>query len=135
MPITFLEEKENPVSRYLTLDDDIPSATDLSWQTDCYIAGKYSRELQKNGVFDAVLQSLLNEAAIAGRQQETLAFLEQMIGQNEAFWSIQEGSEPILVYKGDSICHNILNIFAEQFGLALEHAGKKSSTLTAKKNL
>lgn len=124
MPILFVDEEEPPVPCYLTLDDDTPAAADFGWQTDCYVAGKYSRSLQENGVFDAVLQSLLDEAAIAGRQQDTLAFLEQMIGQNEAFWRIEEGSKPILMYKGDAICHNVLNIFAEQFGLALEHAGK-----------
>lgn len=125
MPISFLEEEEVPDSCYLSLDDDGTSAADLGWQTDCYVAGKYSRELQENGVFDDVLQALLDEAAMAGRQRETLAFLEQMIGQNDAYWRIEEGSRPILVYKGDTICHNVLNIFAEQFGLALEHAGKK----------
>lgn len=124
MPILFVDEEEPPVPCYLTLDDDTPAVADFGWQTDCYVAGKYSRSLQENGVFDAVLQSLLDEASIAGRQQDTLAFLEQMIGQDEAFWRIEEGSKPILMYKGDAICHNVLNIFAEQFGLALEHAGK-----------
>lgn len=124
MPISFLEQEDSYMP-YLTLKDDDAPTADLGWQTDCYVAGKYSRELQENGVFNAVLQTLLDEAAIAGRQQETLAFLEQMIGQKDAYWHIEEGSKPILVYKGDTICHNVLNIFAEQFGLALEHAGKR----------
>lgn len=125
MPITFLEEEENPASCYLTLEDDSTSAADFGWQTDCYVAGKYSNELRENGLFDAVLQSLLEEAVIAGRKQETYAFLEQMVGQTAAYWRLAEGSRPILIYKGDTICHNVLNIFAEQFGSALEHAGKK----------
>jgi hypothetical protein len=29
------------------------------------------------------------------------------------------------MYKGDDVCHNVLNIFAEQFGRALSRAGKK----------
>lgn len=125
MPISFLEEEETPDSCYLTLKDDDASSADFGWQTDCYVTGKYSHELRENGVFDAVLQALLDDAAMAGRQQETLAFLEQMIGQKYTYWHMEEGSRPILVYKGDTICHNVLNIFAEQFGAALEHAGKK----------
>lgn len=136
MPILFLDEEGPPASCRLTpddasasccltLDDDTPAAADFGWQTDCYIAGKYSNELRENGLFDAVLQALLEEAAVMGRQQETLAFLEQMIGQTDAYHRMDEGSQPFLVYKGDTVCHNVLNIFAEQFGLALEHAGKK----------
>lgn len=124
MPVTFIE-KEEPNVCYLTLEDDSPSAAVLGWQTDCYVTGKYSTELRENDLFDTVLHSLLEEAVIAGRKQETFAFLEQMIGQTDAYQRIDEGSRPILIYKGDTICHNVLNVFAEQFGAALEHAGKK----------
>lgn len=33
-------------------------------------------------------------------------------------------TKPILIYKGDDICHNVLTVFAEEFGNALEQMGK-----------
>lgn len=33
-------------------------------------------------------------------------------------------TKPVLIYKGDDICHNVLTVFAEQFGAALEQEGK-----------
>jgi len=33
-------------------------ATENGWQTDCYLVGKYSAELQQNNLFDIVLQDI-----------------------------------------------------------------------------
>lgn len=126
MPVEIVTAEEEPGKSYITLEDDKEPVSDAyGWRTDCYVAGKYSDELQKRGIFDAVVQAILKDAAVAGRTQETVDFLEKMIRRGEEYWRIDEGSRPILIYKGDHICHNVLNVFAEQFGAALAHAGKK----------
>ena len=119
--IDFLSESEVPDYSYITLKD---ASDNSGWQTDCYIVGKYSKELQESNLFDIVVQSLLDEAARENRSEQTLSFLEQMISHSEIYWKIEEGSCPILIYKGDDICHNVLNIFAEQFGMALRQIGR-----------
>ena len=126
IPVELVDVGEVPGKCCIKLEDDEEALSeDCGWKTDCYVAGKYSGELQKNGVFDAVVQAILTEAAAAGRQEETLGFLEQMLRREEVYWGIAEGSRPILIYKGDDVCHNVLNVFAEQFGAALAHIGKK----------
>ena len=126
IPVELVDAEEVPEKCCIKLEDDEETLSEAcGWKTDCYVTGKYSAELQKNGVFDAVVQAILTEAAAAGRQEETLGFLEQMLRREEVYWSIAEGSRPILVYKGDDICYNVLNVFAEQFGSALERIGKR----------
>lgn len=126
--IDFFETTEAD-SSYITLEDDPAFTAETGWQTDCYIAGKYSQLLRENNLFDLVIESLLNDANLENRQEDTLHFLEHMIAHDDIYWHIAEGSCPILIYKGDDICHNVLNIFAEQFGKALKHTGKKSCLL------
>ena len=126
IPVELVDAEEMPGKCCIKLEDDDEALSEAcGWKTDCYVAGKYSGELQKNGAFDAVVQAILTEAAAAGRQEETLGFLEQMLRREEVYWSIAEGSRPILIYKGDDVCHNVLNVFAEQFGAALARIGKK----------
>ena len=126
IPVELVDTQEVQGKCCIKLEDDDAALSEAcGWKTDCYVAGKYSGELQKNGVFDAVVQAILTEAAAAGRQEETLGFLEQMLRREEVYWSIAEGSRPILIYKGDDVCHNVLNVFAEQFGAALTRIGKK----------
>ena len=48
-----------------------------------------------------------------------------MLSRKEAFFRIDDMTKPILIYKGDDICHNVLTAFAEQFGEALERAGRQ----------
>lgn len=43
-------------------------------------------------------------------------------------------TKPVLIYKGDDICHNVLTVFAEQFGAALEQEGKMLFILIWEKN-
>lgn len=111
--------------QYITLSDEASGTKEYGWQTDCYITARYSLELQQNNLFDSVISAILEEAKEEERELETLRFLEQMLQRKKEYWRIAEGSQPILIYKGDSICHNVLNVFAEQFGQALSSLGKQ----------
>lgn len=108
----------------MKLEDDASDVEDLGWQTDCYIIGKYSEELRKAGCFDMAVEGILQEAQANGKEEIVIAWLEQMIGHAEAFYKIDDATRPILIYKGDPICYNVLTVFAEQLGKALERAGE-----------
>ena len=70
--LIFLPEEKEPALSYLTLEDDV--SDENGWQTDCYLVGKYSAELQQNNLFDIVLQSLLDEADREGRKGTNPSF-------------------------------------------------------------
>lgn len=115
------EEKDS----YLLLADDAPE-TELryGWKTDCYVAGKYSETLRQTGFFDAAVGGVLAQAKAAGNgERDVLTWMEQMIGRENAFYEIDDAARPILIYKGDPVCHNVLTVIAEQFGAAIERAG------------
>lgn len=112
-------------SEEMELFADTPDAdSEYGWQTDCYVIGKYSSILQESGYFEMAVSGILAEAQAAGRTEQTIAYLEQMIGRTEAYYQVDDATRPILIYKGDPICHNVLTVFAEQFGSALERAGE-----------
>lgn len=110
---------------YLLLADDAPEEElRCGWIADCYVIGKYSEVLRKTGFFDAAVTGVLAQAKVAGcGEQEVLTCMEQMIGRGESFYKIDDAARPILIYKGDPVCHNVLTVIAEQFGMALERAG------------
>ena len=70
---------------------------------------------------------MLEEAESQGHYEQTVGFLEAMIGHTESFYELDAPTEPVLIYKGDDVCHNVLTVFAEQFGAALERAGVQIS--------
>lgn len=116
------------------LDDHLDALKADGWKTDCYVIGKYSGLLRENGLFDACLNEVINEAEQEGRLNATLAYLEKMIGRTGVYQQIDEGSKPILIYReGRDEC-DVLNVFSDQMGRALEHAGKKVILYDCKKN-
>lgn len=125
-PVRIIEAEPDEDREYLELrDDEGHQSVSYGWETDCYVVGRYSEELQKANLFNCVVETLLEEAAQADRKEKTIAFLEKMVGRGENYWHIAEGSQPIMIYKGEGICYNVLNVFAEQFGMALTNMGKQ----------
>lgn len=113
------------MERMLELSDDRDEELALyGWQTDCYVIGKYSSILQETGYFEMSIAGILQEAQIEGREEQTISYLEKMIGRASEYYKIDDETRPILIYKGDPICHNVLTVFAEQLGNALENAGE-----------
>ena len=134
-PILLEEIQVEAEEECILLTDDEKEMTDLhGWKTDCYVTGKYSKQLLDAGMLNEVVTAIITEAGASGREAETIAFLEQMIGKKNAYWKIAEGICPILIYRGDDICHNVLNVFADQFGAALTQAGRKVIYFDCKEN-
>lgn len=127
-PISLVEqraESETGAEEYVVLEDDPAEIKEEDgWKTDCYVAAKYSGALKESGCFDAVIEAIVSESVQCGRSGETIEYLESMLVQREDFYRIDDVTRPILIYKGDDICYNVLTVFAEQFGEALERAGK-----------
>ena len=128
MPVELEETDEDACGQenMLVFDDaEEPENSGCGWRTDCYVLGKYSAQLQEAGYFNAAIEAVLAEAQMEGRYEETVSYLEGMIGHKEEYYRIDEAAQPILIYKGDPVCYNILTIFAEQLGAALERRGER----------
>lgn len=122
-PVCLSEEELDSEQRYILIEEDDNNKD--GWRTDCYVTGRYSQLLQEQGVFDEVIMEILAEAQYNGRKNETVKFLEHMIQRDEKYWKLAEGSCPILIYRGNDICYNVLDAFAEQFGNALHRKCRK----------
>ncbi len=124
-PVSFIEiEMEEDLNQFIILKDHGSDENEnAKWQADCYVIGKYSGELRQAGLFDLVVSSMIDQAEAEGRAQQTLEYLEEMIGHGEQYFQIDDAARPILIYKGDPVCHNILTVMAEQFGNALQQRG------------
>lgn len=125
MNVVFLQEEEGAGQDDYLLEDDETTALQLyGWETDCYIIGRYSNKLKERGYFDAAVGSVIEMAEEMGKTQEVIAYLEQMVARRAAYYRIEEDTSPILIYMGDTVCHNVLTVIAEQFGAALECKGE-----------
>lgn len=122
-------------SEYVILEDDSEDTLLADrWRTDCYIIGKYSEKLREENCFETAISGVLEEMEKQGLGDRGLKFLEQMIGRKESFYEIDDATRPILIYKGDPICYNVLTVIAEQFGSALERAGELVEYFDIKEN-
>lgn len=95
-----------------------------SLRTDCYVIGKYKEPLLEMGYFNPAVENVVLAAQQAMLENDIVPFLEQMISRTERYHEIDDAVRPILIYKGSSVCHNVLNVFAESFGAALEAEGE-----------
>lgn len=94
-----------------------------SLKVDAYIISRYKQFLQEQQLFDAAVASLLEAARSVGQWDETVSFLSDMLSESSAYEYYYAGSQPFLIYTGDTVCYHILSVFAEQFGAALRHLG------------
>lgn len=93
-----------------------------SWEdfcTDCYITGKYQKELLDSGYFNPVVETLLHCATRLPNPKTATDFLEKMISHSPEYYEIDDNTRPILIYRGDSTCYNQLNTFADELAKAL----------------
>ena len=99
------------------------SDTEVDFETDCYIVGKYSNVLQERGFFGEVVGNLIDRAKQSDREEHRLVYLEDMLARKESYAWIEAGTAPILIYFGVTYCYNVMNVMLEQLAAALEHKG------------
>lgn len=122
----YLSEKEK-VENWLRLqpEDEMTSDSgDVRMQeglkTDCYLIGRYKAELLSMGCFDDAVLGIFS----TGRE-DMIQYLEQMIGGKKEFYDLYDCTQPILIYRGSQLCHNLLNIFVRGLSHGLEELGQR----------
>ncbi len=91
-----------------------------SFQTECYVIGRYKKELLESNLFNVVVQKLL----LLGNE-ELNHYLEKMLSNSKEFLELYDVTQPILIYCGSKECHGILDYFAREFGRALALQGER----------
>ena len=112
---------EDSVMTDTTVEAENTSA-DFLWdefRTDCYVAGKYSKILMENELFNPVVQTLLGCATALPDPNVGTKWLEKMLSHTPEFYEIDDDTRPILIYRGDDTCYNQLNVFADELAKAL----------------
>lgn len=89
-------------------------------KTDCYLIGRYKEKLLSLGCFDDAVCAVVSAGC-----EMAVRCLEQMLLRTGDFYDIYDCTQPILIYRGDDLCHNVLDIFAESLGYALEKLGQR----------
>ena len=69
-------------------------------RTDCYLIGRYKKELLSLGYFDDAVCGIVSEG-----QETAIRCLEQMLVRDGDFYDIYDCTQPILIYRGDDTCH------------------------------
>ena len=110
--------------RYQFLEEDSAQA---DWDiicADCYLLAKYKDMLLQSGCFDMAAERILCFAGERGMLADAAAQMEQMLLRGKEYYRIDDATRPVLIYQSEAVCYNVLNMFAEQFGLALARAGQ-----------
>lgn len=110
---------------YSEISEENKSSEWEGFRTDCYVAGRYSQELQDSGNFTLVLESLLSSASDMPDPDAAVEWLEKMLAHSPEYCAIDADTCPILIYKGSPVCYNILNVFAEELAQALTACHQK----------
>lgn len=108
---------------------DNPSRTFDDFCTDCYIIGKYQQELRDSGYFEAALETLLPVIPYLPNPQAGVNWLKQMISHSDEYYKIDDNTRPFLIYRGNPVCYNQLNTFADEFAKALAACGERVEIL------
>ena len=131
-----IEEVENDIPDYNNLEkqdgsfiffDKEPEGNIIdSLTTDCYLLAKYSEELIVHNLFNPAVESILAEAEDKGLKDETIALLEGFLSKNDSFYNIDDCTKPVLIFKGNDTCYNVLNTFADELKKSIEKSGYKT---------
>lgn len=130
---TFWGKVENEAQRGFAEEASIGEDKDdegiqTAWSgfcVDAYIAGRYSEFLREHGLFEAVVEAVLEEGLAVESAETAGQFLEDMIAHKERYFYYYDATQPILIYRGASCCYNILNVFAERLAEALKELGNR----------
>lgn len=122
-PILLSNQAPDNADDCLALDSQENTSNEAGLKTDCYITARYKKILLEQNLFDLAADSILTLAKQLGCQERIIHFLEEMLKEQNAYYYFFQGSQPFLIYTGDSVCYNILNTFAKSLGSALQRRG------------
>ena len=110
-------EKAEQLEGFRRVVEEVYSFRD-GLQTDCYLIGRYKKELLAMGCFDDAVLGILENGG-----EESKRYLEEMLSETKTYHWLYDATQPILVYVGDTICYGVLDVFARSLGKALEDQG------------
>lgn len=93
---------------------------------ECYLVSRYKDMLLKWNKFNFLVESILEKSEICNRKQEAVEWMERMLLRQEEYLWIEEAGCPVLLYRGEDICYNVLNVFIEQLRDAFLRAGQET---------
>lgn len=92
--------------------------------TDCYILSRYKKILLNHSLFDAACESILAQATIHNLQDKLLPIMSEMLSEQKNYLYYDLGSAPFLIYTGDPVCYQVLDVFSRELGKSLSHQGQ-----------
>lgn len=122
-PVILTDTPPADTKDYLVLASEAEPLSIDSLKSDAYIISRYKQLLQKQQLFDAAVTSLLEAAQSLGHHDDIVPYLADMLSETSTYEYLYAGSQPFLIYTGDTICYQILSVFAEQFGAAIRRLG------------
>ena len=102
------------------LEQPDDSKTTQNYETDCYVIGRYKKELLEVGLFETVVESMLMQ-----NNSELNAYLEKMLAGSKDYYELYDATQPILIYCGNEECYGVLDTMARNFGTALSEQGEQ----------
>lgn len=117
---------EEPDENLVLFDNESEGEITDSLTTDCYLIAKYSEKLIAHNLFNPAVESILAEAEYKGFKNEAVALLEGFLSKNDSFYVIDDCTKPVLIFKGNDTCYNVLNTFADELKKSIEKSGYKT---------
>ncbi len=117
------EAQQKVTERFLCIEEENRTDAVMGLKTDCYIVSRYKKQLLERLLFDAAVQSIIDAAQAAGCRDEICTVLSGMLTEDAYYRYLYQGSQPFLIYKGADVCYNMLNVFAQELGCALQKQG------------
>lgn len=90
---------------------------------DAYVVGRYCEFLRNRNLFEMVVEAVINEGLAIESTEVVEQFLTDMLTHSERYYDYYDATQPILIFRGDSCCYDILNIFAGELAKALIQQG------------
>lgn len=106
-------------NKYRQLQTDQEADSEIQgWKTDCYVISRYKKELLEMQSFDDAVKSI-----IMTEGRKAADYLEDLLSENDEYYRIYDNTQPVLIYVGDELCYNVLDLFARCLGRALQERG------------
>lgn len=122
-PVCLTDTAPEEPSNYILYPISASVLDKAALQTDCYILARYKKLLLQEHLFDAAINSILQQAQQLRSHDYFITYLENMIKEQDDYKYFYQGSQPFLIYTGYTLCYNILSVFAYALGAALQQMG------------
>ena len=106
------------------MEDSLLKTGEQIWEeyrTDCYVAGKYQKELLASGYYTDALKGLMEKALECPEPDEAIMWLDKMLSHASEYYVIDDDTRPILIYQDNDFCRHVPASFASGLASALRN--------------